>query len=120
MKKPLNLIITILVIAGVAYLLYKLYQNGTFGGLKVGLGTPPNQADIDCATGGANLRGNCTRPVYQTPPPSGVGQTCFDLESTNYPLNYCASKLRSGGKQWFLNFESGDRCCYVDNDKFLF
>ena|SRR3990172_5152443 len=113
-------VLTVLLVIVLLYVAYKLIARS--GSNKVKGGSPPNAEDIACASGTpiGRIVGSCTRPkVY--PIRSPIREKCFTSEELNVAEGEEGpSKVTDNngwGTTWFLNYQSGDRFCYVNRWK---
>lgn len=110
----------LLLLAGLAYLVYRWYTNKDVP--KVQGGSGPTATTEDCRTGGggARLTEQCTRPKYNVA--GGVKQKCWTSEELG-DLEFGPETIVEQygvGKKWYYNFQSGNKFCYVDSPKYIF
>lgn len=112
----------LLVGAGLAYAGYMIYINRNLP--KVKGGAKPTAEDEACrvgaSSGGSRLTEQCTRPNYNVE--VGVKQKCWtneELGGLDFGPEIIVENF-GAGKKWYYNFQSGNKFCYVDNNKYTF
>lgn len=120
-KNIFGWIIGIIILGVIIYYAYKYYQNKD--NKKVGGGSDPTQADIDCASGGKPnaskmIIGSCTKPrIFPVVKP--MREKCFTSEELGGieeggSAPSIVTDLNGFGTTWYLNYQSGDRFCYTN------
>ena len=120
MKKG-TIILLILIALAILAFIFRHRISAMFGGPKVlNGGQEPTQQDAECA-GYASQRAveNCTRPLFQKV--NTAKEKAWVMETADYPFDACLvnGKIRTtDGTTWYYNYQSGNKCIYINDNRF--
>lgn len=87
-------------------------------------GAELTQADIDCGNSGTvgRIIENCTKPKYKAVGSAKQKSFRFCPEADcDLNLDACVDTIKTpDGKIWYFNYQSGDKCIYIDDTSYSF